>query len=153
MIKHLTVDGQKFLKAESNYITYDNKPANISASVMQGENVTGLTAGNTYRLTFDIAGTPKEGLTTSFGAYYSNPNDRIPGTPTFNITEQWQRVTVEVTPTNENISHFFINLDGYVGTLFLTNVFLYNADFNPDYLNYQLSTPIPYLARFSYSYL
>ena len=132
MIKHLTVDGQKFLKAESNYITYDNKPANISASVMQGENVTGLTAGNTYRLTFDIAGTPKEGLTTSFGAYYSNPNDRIPGTPTFNITEQWQRVTVEVTPTNENISHFFINLDGYVGTLFLTNVFLYNADFNHD---------------------
>lgn len=87
------------------------------------------TPGKTYKLTFDIVGkAPAEGIPVTLGnGIISNEFST-----TFDITTEWQRVTLEITPTDEDLYKLDFILDKYDGTFYITNIYLYDALFTPN---------------------
>lgn len=98
-----------------------------------------LTKDKTYKLTFDIKGTPATGITSSIqnSETYSIAGEFEP----FDITDDWQRVTIEGTPTDNGTNRIVFNLGQYVGTFYMTNVFLYDALESPEFPELPVTEP------------
>lgn len=81
-----------------------------------------LTNGTTYYLSFDVKGTPAEGITTGIqnSSDYSGKGDFT----TFDIKEAWSHSVINATVNGDDANRITINLGKYVGTFYLTNVVL-----------------------------
>ncbi|MBO5297649.1 MAG: hypothetical protein J6B03_08670 [Candidatus Homeothermus sp.] len=80
----------------------------------------------TYYLSFDVKGTPAEGITS--GIQNSTDYDGKGNFTAFNITEDWAPVVIEALCSQGNkesdANRITINLGKYVGTFYMTNVVL-----------------------------
>ena len=79
-----------------------------------------LKAGTEYYVNFMVKGTePAVGL----GGFASGEGENTDLT-TYNVTNDWEFVTVSVKPT-DNCTSILLNLGAYVGTLYITDVTVY----------------------------
>lgn len=79
-----------------------------------------FTKNKKYCLTFDVKGTQAIGLEIGL-----DRGSQIIGS--YNITEEWQRVTIEFTPDVDDASSTVWLLGNYQGRLFITNVIIYDC--------------------------
>ncbi len=81
--------------------------------------------GETYYMSFDVKGTPAEGITTGIqnSSDYSGRGDFTK----FDITADWKNVVIEATVTGDGADRITINLGKYVGTMYMTNVVIYTG--------------------------
>lgn len=111
-------------------VTEDDKPCLKVTNPSEGTNFwdvqigidVNLTNGTTYYLSFDVKGTPAEGITTGIqnSSDYSGKGDFT----TFDIKEAWSHSVINATVNGDDANRITINLGKYVGTFYMTNVVL-----------------------------
>lgn len=115
-------------------VTEDDKPCLKVTNPSEGTNPWDVQVGidvnldfdKTYYLSFDVKGTPAEGITS--GIQNSTDYDGKGNFTAFNITEDWAPVVIEALCSQGNkesdANRITINLGKYVGTFYMTNVVL-----------------------------
>lgn len=115
-------------------VTEDDKPCLKVTNPSEGTNPWDVQIGidvnldfdKTYYLSFDVKGTPAEGITS--GIQNSTDYDGKGNFTAFNITEDWAPVVIEALCSQGNkesdANRITINLGKYVGTFYMTNVVL-----------------------------
>lgn len=115
-------------------VSEDDKPCLKVTNPSEGTNPWDVQVGidvnldfdKTYYLSFDVKGTPAEGITS--GIQNSTDYDGKGNFTAFNITEDWAPVVIEALCSQGNkesdANRITINLGKYVGTFYLTNVVL-----------------------------
>ncbi len=115
-------------------VSEDDKPCLKVTNPSEGTNPWDVQVGidvnldfdKTYYLSFDVKGTPAEGITS--GIQNSTDYDGKGNFTAFNITEDWAPVVIEALCSQGNkesdANRITINLGKYVGTFYMTNVVL-----------------------------
>lgn len=115
-------------------VTEDDKPCLKVTNPSEGTNPWDVQVGidvnldfdKTYYLSFDVKGTPAEGITS--GIQNSTDYDGKGNFTAFNITEDWAPIVIEALCSQGNkesdANRITINLGKYVGTFYMTNVVL-----------------------------
>lgn len=126
---NMNIDGTKYLSLSKTDICDEERWSYFTLS-MPVAYASPLRRGKTYKISFDVIGTPAENMSITFGPLYQNPL-----TTNYDITSysEWQRVTKEVTIGDYDDVYDINFLFGkYQGTLFITNIFIYDALDTPE---------------------
>lgn len=125
------INGREYLK-----VTHTGGVSSDPFNCCQRFPIKSLTQGKTYRLTFDVAGTPAQDIPVRVSNWdiYSPNNIKNYFSSGFDVTEHWQRVTLEITPEYEieGWNYIYIGLENYVGEMWITNLYLYDALDSPE---------------------
>ena len=116
-------DGTDYLALETKTL---EKPEDTQVCFWMGAQQAHLNGKKSYVVTFDIMGTSAADNQLILFYDGSESGLYIP----FNITKEWQRITLKIIP-QDYTSSFALYLGQYEGTVFITNVFIYDAAYTP----------------------
>ena len=119
------VDTFEYNVEEDGYtcVTFTNETVGDPWTIQMGPQGLEFEDGVTYYIDFMVKGTPATGLT----AQIQNASYNYLGSfSTYNVTEDWQNVTIKTTCNGEGGIDAIFNFGGYVGTLYMSEVVVYS---------------------------